>query len=101
MSQRTGGATVIKSQRHDLPKYKRKLELTVRSLDIGHLPGLTLFLWQDGSPFDQTMNQYMSASVPSGIDPILPMMLMQNDTIQSNSSANNNTSEAISELTSA
>ncbi|KAL6722321.1 hypothetical protein ACLMJK_001428 [Lecanora helva] len=31
---------------------------------------LSLFLWQDGAPFDNVMNQYMSANYPAGIDPI-------------------------------
>ena len=44
----------------------------------GNVAGLSLFLWQDGFPFDRSMNQYMSATGPAGIDPTISMMLVQN-----------------------
>lgn len=43
------------------------------------MPGLSLFLWQDGAPFDNVMNHYMSASYPQGIDPATPLLLRLND----------------------
>ena len=46
--------------------------------DIGGIPGLTIFLWQDGAIFDGVMNQYMSANYPVGIDPTSPTALTRN-----------------------
>ena len=37
-----------------------------------------MFVWQDGAPFDQMMNRYMSAQVPAGIDPAEPTILQSN-----------------------
>ena len=34
-----------------------------------------MFLWQNGSPFDSTMNKYTSAAFPTGIDPRTPAIL--------------------------
>ena len=47
-------------------------------LDLGDMRGLSLFLWQDGAPFDDVMNEYMSASFPSGIDPSSAVLSAQN-----------------------
>ena len=41
-------------------------------------PALSVFVWQDGAPFDLMMNRYMSAQLPAGIDPIDPMTLQSN-----------------------
>ena len=46
--------------------------------DIRDFPALSIFLWEDGSRFDQTMNDYMSAPFPAGIDPANPTILQSN-----------------------
>ena len=46
--------------------------------DLGSIPGLTIFIWQDGARFDSVMNQYMSAGYPVGIDPVTSMALSRN-----------------------
>lgn len=38
-------------------------------------PALSVFVWQNGAGFDRTMNSYMSAPFPAGIDPRNPWML--------------------------
>lgn len=38
-------------------------------------PALTMFLWQNRAAFDSTMNRYMSAPFPAGIDPREPAIL--------------------------
>lgn len=38
-------------------------------------PALSVFVWQDGAEFDQTMNNYMNAPFPTGIDPSNPAVL--------------------------
>lgn len=41
-------------------------------------PSLSVFVWQDGSGFDRTMNNYMSAPFPAWIDPSNPATLQSN-----------------------
>lgn len=40
-------------------------------------PALSVFVWQDGAEFDRTMNDYMSAPFPAGIDPGYPATLQK------------------------
>ena len=34
-----------------------------------------MFLWENGAAFDATMNKYMTAAFPAGIDPRSPAIL--------------------------
>jgi hypothetical protein len=50
------------------------LSLTLSSLtskDSMSTPALSLFVWEDGAPFDWLMNQYMTAEFPFPPDPTL------------------------------
>ena len=38
-------------------------------------PALSIFIWEDGANFDRTMNDYMSAQFPAGIDASNPFMV--------------------------
>ena len=53
-------------------------------LDIGNIPGHTVFLWQDGALFDEAMNAYMSVDWPLGINPSNPLAIMQSNGLGSN-----------------
>lgn len=50
-------------------------------------PALSVFVWQDGAEFDQTINNYMSAPFPTGIDPGNPATLQSNISFVGNSTA--------------
>ena len=54
------------------------------SKGIAGSPALSVFVWQDGAEFDRTMNQYMSAPFPAGIDPGNPATLQSNLTCLGN-----------------
>ncbi len=40
--------------------------------DMLDIPTLSVFVWQNGARFDRTINDYMSAPFPVGIDPSNP-----------------------------
>ena len=60
-----------------LPKGKLANELGIFK-DILGLPALSVYVWQDGAYFDTTMNYYMNAPFPAGIDPSNPRILQSN-----------------------
>ena len=45
------------------------------STDVFGNPTLSMFVWRDGADFDQTMNEYMRAQFPRGIDPANPAVM--------------------------
>ena len=55
--------------------YLKLLEFNSHGADARGHPGLTLFLWENGATFDDTMNKYTSADFPAGIDPRFPAIL--------------------------
>ena len=42
-----------------------------------------MFLWENGAAFDATMNKYMTAAFPAGIDPRNPAILRMLATLNS------------------
>lgn len=42
---------------------------------------MALIMWRDGAPFDNTMNSYMSAPFPMGMDPARISTLLGNSSL--------------------
>ena len=42
---------------------------------MDEVPALTIFMWQNGAPFDDVLARYTSASLPTGIDPNFPSVV--------------------------
>lgn len=56
----------------------------LQSIDIGSLPGLSVYMWQDGALFDRIMNQYMSVDYPRGVDPANPVAHLSRNNPEAN-----------------
>ena len=53
--------------------------------DVQGRPGLSLFIWEDGAPFEFLMKQETIFDFPQGLDPTLPDIgpsLLKNLTLQ-------------------
>ena len=48
-----------------------------------------MFVWQDGANFDGTMNDYMSAQLPVGVDPSNPVTISRRISLVGNLTAPN------------
>ena len=56
--------------------------LTFRVLpDIHGQPGLSLFMWKDGAPFEWLLNHENTLEFPPGMDPVNPKSLLNNATL--------------------
>lgn len=49
------------------------------SLDPDGNPGLTLYVWADGSLFDSVMNDYMNSDFPKGLNPASMQRMLGNN----------------------
>ncbi|KAL6720009.1 hypothetical protein ACLMJK_001930, partial [Lecanora helva] len=63
----------------------------------GH-PIMTVFLWANESPFENSLAQYTSASLPVGIDPTNPVVLQTVNSINGTASVLNLGSNATATL---
>ena len=61
------------------------VSLTFRILpDIHGQPGLSLFMWEDGAPFEWLLNHENILEFPDGVDPVTPesgLSLLNNATL--------------------
>lgn len=55
---------------------------------------MTVFMWANGSPFEEVLGQYTSAAFPDGIDPNSPSSLHTLGTFNASSGIYNNAANA-------
>ena len=56
----------------EFPIFKRFTNYLTRSEDVQGQPGLSLFMWEDGAPFEFLLVQEETFQFPLGMDPTNP-----------------------------